>query len=119
MKKFYTIQDSNVVFFPQEGEKGENWAFNKYENLGYDQDSHLLLRSYVGVDQNGVLTRVTRTEIVGIVDNKWVLRHYWYRPLYYGRPVIWKNDEMSALDALQKEETGEPFKKSTNQCITL
>lgn len=119
MKKFYTLQDSNVVFFPQEGEKGENWAYDKYENLGYDKDCHLLLRSYVGETLYGDLTRITRTEIVGTVDNNWVLRHFWYRPVYYGRPVVWKNDEMSALDTLQKEETGEPFKKSISQCTTL
>ena len=103
MQKFYTLQDSNVIYYPQEGLTGTKCAYNKYENLGFDQDQHLLLRNYVGENQYGEMTGITRTEIVGIVDNNWVRKHYWTRPFYYGRPVVWKNDEMDALDFLQKE----------------
>lgn len=103
MKKFYTLQDSNVIYFPQKGLHGEKWAYDKYENLGYKQDEHLLLRNYVGENQLGKVTKITRTEIIGTVDNKWVRKHYWDKPFYYGRPVVWQYDEMDAFDFLEKE----------------
>ena len=103
MQKFYTLQDSNVIYLPQEGLVGTKCAYDKYKNLGFKQNQHLLLRSYVGETQDGILTVVTRTEIVGIVDNEWVDKHYWTKPLYYGRPVVWKDDEADALDFLQEE----------------
>lgn len=104
MKKFYTLQDSNVVYYPQEGLTGTKCAYAKYENLGHEQDEHLLLRSYVGETQYGELTKVTRTEIVGIVNNDWVRKHYWTRPFYYGCPVVWEGEEGDALYYLQQEE---------------
>lgn len=103
MQKFYSLQDSNVIYLPQEGLTGTKCAYNKYENLGFEQNSHLLLRNYVGETQDGILTTITRTEIVGLVDNNWVRKHYRTRPLYYGRPVVWKDDEMDALEFLQEE----------------